>query len=121
MVKRIICDLDNTITLHDSAKEYSKKLPNKVVIEKLVEYQNIGYEIIIFTARNMNTLEGDTDKIKLITLPIILEWLERYGVPFSEVIIGKPWCGDGFYLDDRAIRPKEFIDLSEKDLLDLVK
>ena len=38
---------------------------------------------------------------------------------YDEVIYGKPWPGpEGFYIDDRAIRPKEFI---ENDIGDLTK
>lgn len=121
MVKKIICDLDNTLTLHGSASDYAEKLPNKILIEKLVNYKNSGYEIVIFTARNMNTFKGNVDKINEFTLPIIVEWLEKHGVPFNEIIVGKPWCDEGFYLDDRAIRPKEFIELCEEELLELVK
>jgi capsule biosynthesis phosphatase len=42
-------------------------------------------------------------------------------VPFDEVIVGKPWCGfDGFYVDDRSIRPKEFKDLSYEEVKKLL-
>ena len=70
-------------------------------------------KIIIFTARNMRTFDGDIEKITENTLPIIKDWLLANNVPYDEIIIGKPWCGmNGFYVDDRAIRPSEFSKMS---------
>lgn len=40
---------------------------------------------------------------------------------YDEVVIGKTWCGtDGFYVDDRAIRPSEFVNLSYQEILELI-
>ncbi|MDK9759434.1 capsular biosynthesis protein, partial [Vibrio sp. D173a] len=56
-------------------------------------------------------------KINIFTLPIITEWLDKDDVPYYEVLIGKPWCGkDGFYVDDRAIRPSEFSKKSKEEI-----
>lgn len=119
--KKIICDLDNTITIHNSSSEYQNKLPNLAVIQQLRKYKLKNYSITIFTARNMRTFDSDLAKITLHTLPIIERWLNLHNVPYDEIIIGKPWCADGFYVDDKAIRPSEFINLEEHEILDLVK
>lgn len=120
-MKKIICDLDNTITIDSSSNNYEQKLPNSQLIKKLKDYQNQGYEIIIFTARNMLTYQGDISRIQKNTLPKILTWLDDHGVPYDGIIVGKPFCGrDGFYVDDKAIRPSEFINLSEKEIIALL-
>jgi capsule biosynthesis phosphatase len=114
---KVIIDIDNTITIHESSKEYSDKLPNLKVIEKLHEYKNSGFEIILFTARNMYTHQGDLGKINAITAPTLIDWLAKYNVPYDGLIFGKPWCGEGgFYVDDKAIRPSEFIKLSYNEI-----
>jgi len=111
-MKRIVIDLDGTLTI-DSPGPYSQKSPNPEVIARLREYRLDGYTISIFTARNMRTYEGDINKLNMHTLPVILEWLKLHDVPFDEVIMGKPWCGkDGFYVDDRSLRPNEFVRLT---------
>ena len=111
-MKKIIVDLDGTITLANTAN-YKSVLPNIELIEILKKYKSLGYEIVICTARNMRTYEGNIGKININTLPIIIEWLDRNDVPYDEILVGKPWCGDeGFYVDDRAIRPSEFTSLS---------
>ena len=111
-MKKIVIDLDGTLTI-DSPRAYSQKVPNLDVISRLREYRQDGYTISIFTARNMRTYKGDIDKINTYTLPVILEWLKLHDIPFDEVIIGKPWCGeDGFYVDDKSLRPSEFVRLT---------
>ena len=43
-------------------------------------------------------------------------------VPFDEIHVGKPWCGDdGFYVDDKAVRPSEFHSMSYEDLRRLLE
>ena len=119
-MKRLIFDLDGTLTQgHDG--EYLLAQPNVEVIEKLKEYKNNGFEIVISTARNMRTYDGNMGKINKHTLPTIIDWLERNGVPFDEVYVGKPWCGhDGFYIDDKAIRPSEFHSMSYLQIRELL-
>ena len=111
-MKRLIVDLDETITV--SADDgYSNALPNISLIARLRQYQLDGFEIVINTSRNVNTFGGNVGKINARTLPVILDWLTRHEVPFDEIYVGKPWCGtEGFYIDDKAIRPSEFMVLS---------
>ncbi|EIT7143527.1 HAD hydrolase family protein [Vibrio vulnificus] len=111
-MKKLIVDLDGTITNADTS-DYRNVSPNHKLINKLHEYKNQGFSIIISTARNMRTYDGNVGKINIYTLPVIIEWLDRHDVPYDEIMVGKPWCGnEGFYIDDRAIRPSEFEKLS---------
>jgi capsule biosynthesis phosphatase len=69
----------------------------------------------------MRTFSNSVGKINAVTLPIIIAWLERHEEPFDEIHVGKPWCGhDGFYVDDKAIRPSEFCDLSYETIQQLL-
>ena len=44
-------------------------------------------------------------------------WLDEHGVPYDEIWMGKPWPGrDGFYVDDRTVRPREFLNNSLEEL-----
>ncbi|MHA8080637.1 capsular biosynthesis protein [Aquirufa regiilacus] len=121
-MKKIIMDVDDTITYHNSSSNYEEKSPRYDVIKKMVEYKELGYEIILFSARNMKTFNGDLSKINFHTLPILTSWLQKHNVPYDGIIMGKPWCGeDGFYVDDKSIRPKEFLELSEEEIKQLIK
>ncbi|MDN2059808.1 capsular biosynthesis protein [Escherichia coli] len=94
---------------------------NQDVVNKMKMYKELGYTITIFTARNMNTFSGNIGKINVHTMPVIIDWLNRNNIPYDEIIVGKPWCGtNGFYVDDKAIRPSEFISLSETEIAELL-
>ena len=119
-MKKLIVDLDGTITLANTS-DYRNVLPDIDVINRLKEYKKIGFSITISTARNMRTFDGNVGKINIHTLPIITEWLDRHDVPYDEILVGKPWCGhDGFYIDDRSIRPSEFKSLSLEQINQLL-
>lgn len=119
-MKRLIFDLDETLCSTVNG-DYVNSTPIWPVIEKLREYKANGFEIAISTSRNMRTYAGNTGKISANTLPIIIDWLKRHDVPFDEIYVGKPWCGtDGFYIDDRAIRPQELVNLSYAEIMQLI-
>jgi len=109
-------DLDETIC-STLAGDYKNSIPKPEIIQKLREFKKNGFEIIISTSRNMRTYEGNIGKISANTLPVIIEWLQKYDVPYDEIYVGKPWCGhEGFYVDDKAIRPDEFANLSYEEI-----
>lgn len=111
-MKKLVVDLDGTIT-EANTSDYKNVLPRKEVIKKLHDYKALGFSITIATARNMRTYKGNVGMINIHTLPVIVEWLDKHEVPYDEIIVGKPWCGEeGFYIDDRSIRPSEFSALS---------
>lgn len=119
-MRRLVVDLDGTLTAGDS-QDYKNVSPRPDVIAKLREYKAQGFAIVISTARNMRTYEGNVGKINIHTLPIITEWLTRHDVPYDEILVGKPWCGhDGFYIDDKAVRPDEFARMSYAEIRDLI-
>ena len=120
MSNTLIFDLDNTITI-ESNLPYEKKKPNIKLIKKIKEYHLQGFKIVIMTSRNMRTFEGNLEQIRLKTLPAIIEWLDSNNVYYDDIIIGKPWCGyGGFYIDDRSIRPNEFIENEYEDIIKLI-
>ncbi len=119
-MKRIIVDLDGTIC-HSKDGDYINAIPILAMIEKLNEYKNQDFEIVISTSRNMRTHQGNIGKITANTLPIIIDWLKRHQVPYDEIYIGKPWCGtEGFYIDDRAIRPSEFLKMTKEQIHQMI-
>ena len=119
-MKRLIIDLDNTISITKN-RDYANAEPIMEVVEKIREYKSLGFEIVIYSSRNVKTYQNNIGKISANTLPIIIDWLQRHNIPFDEIYIGKPWCGeDGFYVDDRAIRPDEFTSLSYEEIQKLI-
>ena len=119
-MKRIVMDLDETICTTVNG-DYANSMPKLEVIARMRDFKAQGFEIVISTSRNMRTYDGNVGKINANTLPVILSWLNKHKVPYDEIYTGKPWCGmDGFYVDDRALRPSEFVRLSVQDIRKLV-
>lgn len=115
-MKRLIFDLDNTICFADGS-DYAHAKPNKELIEKMKNYKKHGFDIIISTSRNIRTYESNIGKINANTIPVIIEWLQKNNVPYDEIYVGKPWCGEeGFYIDDKAVRPDEFNEKSYTEI-----
>ncbi len=119
-MKRLIFDLDDTLCTTQNG-DYANAQPITEVVEKLREYHRQGFTIVINTSRNMRTYQGNIGAINKNTLPIIIEWLDRHDIPYDELYVGKPWCGfEGFYVDDKAIRPDELVKLSYAEICQLL-
>ena len=119
-MKRLIFDLDDTLCTTQNG-DYANAQPITEVVEKLREYHRQGFTIVINTSRNMRTYQGNIGAINKNTLPIITEWLDRHDIPYDELYVGKPWCGfEGFYVDDKAIRPDELVKLSYAEICQLL-
>ncbi len=106
----LIVDIDGTICpIKKENENYEDLIPYQDMVNKLREYHDNGSKIILFTSRNMRTYNGDIGKINKHTAPILIKWLEKWNIPYDEIIYGKPWMKNCIYIDDKAIRPSEFI------------
>jgi len=106
---KLIIDLDNTITIDDKSQGYDSKPVNSLVKESIYESKK-NFDITIFTARNMRSLNADLNRIHEITKPIAVKWLKENEIEYDDIIFGKPYCGlEGHYVDDKNISIEEFI------------
>ena len=115
----IVMDLDGTLCpIKKPGENYEDLLPCREVLSKLMEYREKGFYIIVQTARSMRTHEGNIGRIQAKTAKVVFQWLDRYEIPYDEVHFGKPWSAKGgFYVDDKAIRPDEFVNLPYEEIL----
>ena len=118
----LVMDLDGTLCPIKKPNERYEDLPPCAdVLAKLVEYREKGFYIIIQTARNMRTYEGNVGQINANTAKVVFQWLDRHSIPYDEVHFGKPWSGrGGFYVDDKAIRPDEFVSHTHEEILRMI-
>jgi len=118
--KCVVIDIDGTLCpVKKPDEKYSDMLPYKEILAKLKEYKEAGFYIILYTARNMRTHAGNIGRINANTAKFTLEWLDKHKIPYDEVHFGKPWQGKGgFYVDDKTIRPDEFITLSYREIIE---
>jgi len=108
---RIVFDLDGVICeLKKPSESYADVIPKNDVIEKMRDLKEDGHYLIIHTGRHMRTCDGDVSKVIEKVGKITEDWLEKWKVPYDELIFGKPHAD--IYIDDLGI------EFSTKDKLD---
>ena len=110
--KVLVVDVDGTLCPERRPEEDYAALPcETALVEKLRAMHADGWRIVLHSARGMRTHGGNPGALSRHVLPTLTDWLARHGVPYDEILLGKPWPGrDGFYVDDRALRPREFVE-----------
>ena len=116
-------DIDGALCpIKGKDEKYEDMIPYADMVKKIREYKVGGAKIILFTSRNMNSYGGNIGLINANTAKVILKWLEKWDIPYDEIIYGKPWPGHkGFYVDDRTVRPDEFLNKSVEELEEICK
>lgn len=116
-----VIDIDGTLCPVKGKNEtYEELAPYHEMVQKIRYYKDHGAKIVLFTSRNMNSYHGNLGMINKHTAKILLEWLDQWEIPYDEIIYGKPWPGKkGFYVDDRTIRPDEFLEKPLDELEEL--
>lgn len=114
----LVFDVDGTLCpIKSKDEDYKDLVPYQNVVSKLREYHEQGVKIILFSSRNMNSFDGNLGLINKITARVLTEWLDKWNIPYDEILFGKPWPGHfGFYVDDRSVRPDEFLRFSFEEL-----
>ena len=118
-----VFDIDGTICpIKKKEEHYEDLVPYKEIVEKIREYREKGAKITLYTSRNMNSYQGNIGLINARTAKVLLQRLEKWEIPYDEIIYGKPWPGhQGFYVDDRTVRPDEFLKYNLEELEKLCK
>jgi capsule biosynthesis phosphatase len=100
---RIVIDLDGVIcNLKKDNQTYEDVIPLPDVIEKMNELKKQGHYIIINTSRHMLSTNHNIGLINKKVGKITLDWLDKYSIPYDEIIFGKPY--GTVYIDDSAKR-----------------
>jgi len=101
---RICFDLDNTLVTYPSIPgDYTTVKPIEKNIDLLNYFKNQNCEIIIYTARRMQTHHGNVGRVIKDIGIITFNTLEKFNIYYDEIIFGKPIAD--IYIDDRAINP----------------
>ena len=113
-----VFDIDGTLCpIKGKDEKYEDLVPYPEMLDKLKEYKNSGARIILYTSRNMNSYNGNMGLINKYTAATLNKWLEKWQIPYDEIVFGKVWPGHkGFYVDDRTVRPDEFLKLSVEEM-----
>ena len=119
----LIFDVDGTLCpIKKKEDKYEDLVPDEEMVRKLKEYKQNGAKIVLYTSRNMKTYNGNLGLINANTAVIMQNWLKKWEIPYDEILFGKPWPGHrGIYIDDRAVRPDEFLTHTFDELEEICK
>lgn len=119
----LVVDIDGTLCpIKKPEESYADLVPYHAMVEKLREYKEQGAHIVLFSSRNMNSYHGNLGLINKYTARVLAEWLDKWDIPYDEILYGKPWPGHhGFYVDDRTVRPDEFLNHTPQELEEICK
>lgn len=118
-----VVDIDGTLCpIKKKEEKYEELVPYRGIVDRLREYKEAGARIVLYTSRNMNSYHGNLGLINANTAKVLLKWLDDWEVPYDEILYGKPWPGHlGFYIDDRAVRPDEFMRMNVDEMEELCR
>lgn len=100
---KICVDMDGTICKNKlDGQDYYDVEPLEDAAETLKYLKNNGYYIIIHTARGMRTYNNNQGKIISTHSKKMIEWLNKWEIPFDELLFAKPHVD--FFIDDKGYR-----------------
>jgi len=101
---RICFDLDNTLVTYPTIPgDYSTVQPINKNIHLLRDLKSQGHEIIIHTARRMETHKNDLGKVMKDIARITFQTLDDLNICYDEILFGKPIAD--IYIDDKCYNP----------------
>jgi capsule biosynthesis phosphatase len=103
----LVVDIDGTLT--NGEYPYHLCTPNQKVIDKVNKCYDEGWEIKLLTARGQNTYQGDSQRCDDVYRIPTEDWLNQHGVKYHSLSFQKPAAI--YYIDDKALRPDEFVEM----------
>lgn len=101
-LKRLIVDCDGVIAGKEHGGDYVRASPLEYGIDQVNELYDLGYEIVLYTARYGDRESGNMHLQYERGYVEWLNWLEENGVKYHHAMMGKP--AGVMYIDDKAAR-----------------
>lgn len=119
----LVVDIDGTLCdIKKLGSSYTDVAPEPLMVARIREMHADGWRIVLSSARGMRSNDGNCGQINKVVTPMLLDWLNRHDIPFDELHMGKPWPGsNGVYIDDRSVRPREFLENDLDGVTALIK
>lgn len=111
-MKRIVCDIDDTISITTS-RDWENAKPIQEVIDKINYLYDQGWEIYLVTARGSLSCNSRKEADKKYRKQIET-WLEKHNVKYTLLSFEKYLAA--YYVDDKSITPEEFVKLDIRNL-----
>lgn len=121
--RALVVDIDGTLCdIRRPDEHYADVAPEPQMVARLRKMHAEGWRIILSSSRGMKSHDGNPGQINKAVMPTLLDWLARHDIPFDELHLAKPWPGaQGVYIDDRALRPREFLENDAEGIMALIR
>ena len=101
-LKRIIVDCDGVIAGKDNGGDYAKAPPLIHGIKQVNKLHDMGYEIVLYTARYGDRENGNMHMQYARGYREWIDWLDEHEVKYHHAFMGK--VAGVLYIDDKAAR-----------------
>ena len=114
----LVMDIDGTLCpTKTKGQRYEDIVPDPEMVQRLRDYHAVGYYLIYNTGRNMRSFNQSVGLLTAHTVPVIIEWFRKHGIPYDELHVGRPWPGpEGFFVCDRTVTPQMFLTMSHQEI-----
>lgn len=103
---KLVFDLDGTLCC---GRPYKEAKPFPGAAKLLSDLRKLGHHITIYTARGMDTYNGDEGKINKYIVPLTLKQMDEWGFKYDAVRFMKP--AGQLYIDDLATNVVQYSQL----------
>ena len=103
-LKKLIVDCDGVIADKSHGGDYSKAPPLQHGIDQVNKLYDMGYEIVLYTARYGEREGGNINRQYERGYREWIDWLANNGVKYHHAFMGK--IAGVLYIDDKAARVK---------------
>ncbi len=111
--KTVSVDFDDTIAI-TTTRDWENAVPNNDIINKINKLYDMGWQILIVTARGQLSCDGDTSKAAKKYRKIIESWLKQHGVKYHGLRFEKYLAA--YYIDDKSLNLDEFVELDIREI-----
>lgn len=118
MENALVIDIDGSLCpIKSPGQDYAELIPEPLMLAKLHALHADGWYIVLSNSLGMRSQDGNPGKIAKYVGPTLLTWLAKHYILIDELQLAKPWLGRrGVYVDDRAVRPREFVEMDIEEL-----
>lgn len=106
--KTLVVDIDDTISITHN-RDFENAEPIQKVIDKVNQFYDLGWNIVLFTARGMKSSNNNWLKAEIKYREITENWLKKYNVKYNKLKFGK--YNATYYIDDKNLNINEFLEL----------
>ena len=109
--RKLLVNLDVTLCATAvTGHGYLDHAPLPAVVAQLARFRAAGYQITLFTSRQMGTYAGQLATVNRYSAQATVKWLRRYRVPYDRLLFGRPWAvRDATVVDGRDVTAADFL------------